>query len=59
MRSHPELWQRKNWLLQHDNAQNATYRICVKNGRSAGNGAYAWKDAPSRVMVVSRPKVRF
>jgi hypothetical protein len=28
-----------------------------KNGRSAGNGAYAWKVATSRVIVTSRPLV--
>jgi hypothetical protein len=34
--------------------------LCIlKNGKSAGNGAYRWKGSTSRVMVVSRPKVSF
>jgi hypothetical protein len=29
----------------------------LKNGRSAENGAYWWKETTLRVMVASRPKV--
>jgi hypothetical protein len=41
-----------NTLTEHD-FQDAL----LKNGRSAGNGAYAQKGTISRVMVASRPKV--
>jgi hypothetical protein len=30
-----------------------------KNDRSAGNGGYAWKGITSRVMVASRPEIKF
>jgi hypothetical protein len=33
------------------NTQNATSRTHLKNGRSAGNGAYSRKETTSRVMV--------
>jgi hypothetical protein len=32
---------------------------CIKNGRRAGNGAYARKGTASRAMVASRTKVSF
>jgi hypothetical protein len=35
------------------------FQDAYKNGRSAGNGAYARKGTTSRVMVASRPKVSF
>jgi hypothetical protein len=35
------------------------FQAVIKNGRSAGFGAYAWKGTTSRVMVVSRSKVSF
>jgi hypothetical protein len=35
------------------------FQDAFKNGRSAGNGAYAPKGTTSRVMLASRPKVRF
>jgi hypothetical protein len=31
----------------------------LKNGRSAGNGAYAWKETNSRVLVTTESKVSF
>jgi hypothetical protein len=43
-----------NTLTQYD-FQNAF----KKNGRSTGNGAYAYMRTTSRVMVPSRPKVNF
>jgi hypothetical protein len=42
-----------NSLTEHD------FQDALKDDRSAGNGAYAWKGTTSRVMVVSRPKVSF
>jgi hypothetical protein len=42
-----------NSLTEHD-FQNA-----IKDGRSAGNGAYARKGTTSRVMVACRPKLAF
>jgi hypothetical protein len=42
-----------NTLTEHD------FRMHLQNGRSAGNGAYAWKGTTSKVMVASRPKVSF
>jgi hypothetical protein len=36
-----------------------TPRMHLKTGRSAGNSAYVWKGATSRVMVASRHKVSF
>jgi hypothetical protein len=40
-----------NSLAEHD-FQNA-----FKNGRRAGNGAYAWKGTTLRLIVASMPKV--
>jgi hypothetical protein len=37
--------------VEHD------FQDAFKNGRSAGNGAYARKDTTSRVMLASKPKV--
>jgi hypothetical protein len=31
----------------------------LKNGRSAGNGAYTWKGTTLRLMVANRPKISF
>jgi hypothetical protein len=42
-----------NILRGHD------FQSAFKNGRSAGNGAYAWKGTTSKVMVASRSKVSF
>jgi hypothetical protein len=42
-----------NTLTDHD------FQAAFKNGRSAGNGAYAQKRTTSRVMMASRPKVSF
>jgi hypothetical protein len=42
-----------NILTEHN------FQDAFKNGRSAGNGACAWKGTTSRVMVASRPKVSF
>jgi hypothetical protein len=42
-----------NSLTEHD------FQDAFKNGRSAENGACAWKGTTSRVMVVGRPKVSF
>jgi hypothetical protein len=42
-----------NTLTEHD------FQDAFKNGRSAGNGAYARKGTSSRVMVASRPKISF
>jgi hypothetical protein len=39
--------------------QNMTSRMLLKNGRSAGNGAYAQKGSASKVMVASRHRVSF
>jgi hypothetical protein len=35
------------------------FRDAFKNGRSAGNGAYARKGTTSRVLVASKPRVSF
>jgi hypothetical protein len=35
------------------------FQDAFKNGRSAGNGAYARKGTTSKAMVASRPKVSF
>jgi hypothetical protein len=40
--------------LKEDNFQNA-----FKNGRHAGNGAFAQKGTTSKMMVASRPKLVF
>jgi hypothetical protein len=40
-------------LTEHD------FQNVFKNGRSAGNGAYALKGTTSNMMVASRPKVSF
>jgi hypothetical protein len=46
-------------------SQKMTFRMHLKNSRSAGNGAYAWKGTTSTVVVVvvvavaSMPKVGF
>jgi hypothetical protein len=40
-------------------SQNTTFRMHLRNGRSAGNDAYVRKGTASRVVVVSRPKVSF
>jgi hypothetical protein len=42
-----------NTLTEHD------FQDALKNGRSAGNGAYAQNGTTSRMMVASRPKVSF
>jgi hypothetical protein len=42
-----------NTLTEHD------FQDAFKNGRSAGNGAYARKETTSRAMVTSRPKISF
>jgi hypothetical protein len=42
-----------NTLTEHN------FQGAFKNGRSAGNGAYARKGAFTRVMVAIRPKVSF
>jgi hypothetical protein len=42
-----------NTRREHD------FQDAFKNGRSAGNGAYALKRTTSREMVASRPKVSF
>jgi hypothetical protein len=42
-----------NTITEHD-FQNA-----LKNARSTGNSAQARKETTSRVMMASRPKVRF
>jgi hypothetical protein len=38
-----------NTLSEHD------FQHAFKNGRGAGNSAYAWKGSTSRVMAASRP----
>jgi hypothetical protein len=40
-------------------SQNKTSRMHLKNGRSAGNGAYMREGTTSRVMVANRPKLVF
>jgi hypothetical protein len=40
-------------------SQNTPSRMHFKNGRSAGNGAYAREETTSKVMVASRSKVSF
>jgi hypothetical protein len=42
-----------NTLTEHD------FQDAFKNGRSAGNGAYARKGITSKLMVASRSKVCF
>jgi hypothetical protein len=42
-----------NTLTEHD------FQDAVKNGRSVGNGAYAWKAVTLRVVVASRLNVSF
>jgi hypothetical protein len=42
-----------NTLTEHD------FQEAFNSGSSAGNGAYTRKGTTSRVMVASRPKVRF
>jgi hypothetical protein len=42
-----------NTFTEHD------FQDAFKNGRSAGNSAYSRKGTTSRVLVASRPKVRF
>jgi hypothetical protein len=42
-----------NTLTEHH------FKDAFKNGRTAGKGAYTWKETTSRAMVVSRPEVRF
>jgi hypothetical protein len=42
-----------NTLAEHD------FQDAFKNGKSAGNSAYAGKGTTLRTMVVSRPKVSF
>jgi hypothetical protein len=42
-----------NALTEHD------FQDAFKNGRSAGDGAYARKGTTLRMMVASRPKVSF
>jgi hypothetical protein len=42
-----------NTLTEHD------FQDALKNGRSAGNSAYAQKGTTLRVMLASRPKVSF
>jgi hypothetical protein len=40
-------------------SQNTTSRMHLKNIRSVGKGAYVRKRTTSRVMVASRPKIKF
>jgi hypothetical protein len=42
-----------NSLTEHD------YQDAIKDGRNAGNGAYARKGTASRVMVACSPKLVF
>jgi hypothetical protein len=42
-----------NTLTEYD------FQDAFKNGKSAGNCAYAWKGTTLRVVVDTRPKVRF
>jgi hypothetical protein len=42
-----------NTLTEHD------FQDALKNGRSAGNGAYVRKGTMSRAIVASRSKVSF
>jgi hypothetical protein len=42
-----------NTLTEHD------FQDAFKNGRSSGNGVYAWKGTVSRMMMASKPKVNF
>jgi hypothetical protein len=42
-----------NTLTEHD------FQDAFKNGRSAGNGTYAWKRTTTRFMMASWPKVSF
>jgi hypothetical protein len=46
-------------LTTHTEHDFLTFNMHLKNGRSAGNGAYEQKETFSRVMVASRPKVSF
>jgi hypothetical protein len=52
-------WSRQNCRGCWTPSRNMTSRMPLKNDRSAGKGAYAWKGTASRVMLVSRPKVNF
>jgi hypothetical protein len=47
-------WQAALNILKEHNFHDA-----FENGRSTGNGAYAWKGTTLRVMVASKPKVTF
>jgi hypothetical protein len=42
-----------NTVREHD------FQDAFKNGRSTGNGAYAWKGTTSRVVVASRSRISF
>jgi hypothetical protein len=52
-------WSRQNRRQYWTPSQNTTSKMHLKNGISAGKGAYVQKGTTSRVMVASRPKVSF